>query len=65
MLNITTPKAIIIGFALVALSITSLPYQSFLVSPAKAEWSMYDLRRIEGSLDGIANAVDGISISCN
>ena len=34
--NITTPKAILIGFTFVALSIMSLPYHSFIISPANA-----------------------------
>ena len=36
MKNLTTPQAILCGFALIALAIASLPYSSNLVSPAQA-----------------------------
>ena len=36
MKNLTTPQAILCGFALIALAIASLPYSSSVVSPAQA-----------------------------
>ena len=36
MKNLTTPQAILCGFALIALAIASLPYSSNIVSPAHA-----------------------------
>ena len=36
MTNLTTPQAILCGFALIALAIASLPYSSSVVSPAQA-----------------------------
>ena len=36
MKNLTTPQAILCGFALIALAIASLPYSSDIVSPAQA-----------------------------
>ena len=36
MKNLTTPQAILCGFALIALAIASIPYSSSIVSPAQA-----------------------------
>lgn len=36
MKNLTTPQAILCGFALVALAIASIPYSSNIISPAQA-----------------------------
>ncbi len=36
MKNLTTPQAILCGFALIALAIASIPYSSSVVSPAQA-----------------------------
>ena len=36
MKNLTTPQAILCGFALIALAIASLPYSSNVVTPAHA-----------------------------
>ena len=36
MKNLTTPQAILCGFALIALAIASIPYSSSIVSPARA-----------------------------
>ena len=36
MKNLTTPQAILCGFALIALAIASIPYSSNIVSPAQA-----------------------------
>ena len=36
MKNLTTPQAILCGFALIALAIASIPYSSSVVSPAHA-----------------------------
>ena len=37
MQNLTTPQAILCGFALVALAIASIPYSSNIVTPAHAK----------------------------
>ena len=37
MKNLTTPQAILCGSALIALAITSLPYSSNIVTPARAD----------------------------
>ena len=37
MKNLTTPQAILGGFALIALAIASIPYSSNIVTPAQAE----------------------------
>ena len=44
MTNLTTPQAILCGFALIALAIASLPYSSNIVSPARAKSS--DVQRV-------------------
>ena len=36
MKNLTTPQAVLCGFALIALAIASIPYSSNIVSPAQA-----------------------------
>ena len=36
MKDLTTPQAILCGFALIALAIASIPYSSNIVSPAQA-----------------------------
>ncbi len=36
MKNLTTPQAILCGFALIALAIASIPYSSNIVTPAQA-----------------------------
>ena len=36
MKNLTTPQAILCGFALIALAIASIPYSSNIVTPAHA-----------------------------
>ena len=37
MLKLTTPKSILIGFALIALSIASIPYSNLIVPKAYAD----------------------------
>ena len=39
MKNLTTPKAILCGLALIALAIASIPYSPNIVSPARAKSS--------------------------
>ena len=36
MKNLTTPQAVLCGFALIALAIASIPYSSNIVTPAHA-----------------------------
>jgi hypothetical protein len=61
MKELTTPKAILIGFFMVAVSIASLPYEGFIVKPAHAELSSYDLNGIESALESIASALRSIA----
>jgi len=62
MFNLTTPKAILLGFFLVAISIASLPYSAGMyVSDAQA--AEYNLLGIELELTRIRSAIN--SISCN
>jgi hypothetical protein len=58
MTKLTTPKAVLIGFVLIALSIASLPYT---IKPANAELYSYSFQGIENSLNGIARSLDGIA----
>ena len=37
MSNLTTPKAVLVGFLLLALAIASLPYSARIITPAKAQ----------------------------
>ena len=54
MTKLTTPKAVLIGFFLIALSIASLPYS---IKPANAELYGYELSGIADGLYAIADAV--------
>ena len=57
MTKLTTPKSILIGFALIALSIASIPYSNLIVPRAYAD--DYDvINRILYCIDG-----SGISLS--
>ena len=59
MKNLTTPKAVLIGFALIALSIISIPYSTYAVAQGM------DLNNIEMGINnlamGINNLFDAIS----
>ena len=47
MIKLTTPKSILIGFALIALSIASIPYSNLIVPKAYADvagMDYYDLK---------------------
>ncbi len=47
MTKLTTPKSILIGFALIALSIASIPYSNLIVPKAHADvagMNYYDLK---------------------
>ena len=65
MKKLTTPKAILIGFFMVAVSIASLPYEGFIIKTAHAELEGYDLRGVESSLDGIAESIRYLANSIN
>ena len=57
---LTTPKAVLIGFFLIALSIASLPYS---IKPANAELYGYDVSGIEGGLYAIASSINMVAMS--
>jgi hypothetical protein len=61
MKELTTPKAILIGFFMVAVSIASLPYEGVLVKQAHAELSGSDLWGIEKKLSSIETALLSIA----
>lgn len=57
MFNLTTPKAILLGFFMIAISIASLPYSSnILIRDAQALSGM-DFLGIENGLNAIARAI--------
>ena len=58
MTKLTTPKAVLMGFFFIALSIASLPYS---IKPANAELYSYSFLGIENSLKAIARSLDGIA----
>jgi hypothetical protein len=60
MTKLTTPKAVLIGFFLIALSIASLPYS---IKPANAELYGYDVSGIEGGLYAIASSINMVAMS--
>lgn len=59
MFNLTTPKAIVIGFFFIALAIASIPYSAGIVSPALA----FETSGIETELHWIRRAIMGIDCS--
>ena len=65
MFNLTTPKAIVIGFFLVALAIASTPYSNIIVSPALAELDRADFDMFKKSLRGIERAISNFSACRN
>jgi len=68
MTKLTTPKSILIGFALIALSIASIPYSNLIVPKAYAGDSNV-IQRILYCLDHaniqLSGAVIGSSINLN
>ena len=52
MKNLTTPQAILCGFALIALAIASIPYSSNIVTPAHAAGGVHKVAicNTEGTL---------------
>jgi len=60
MKELTTPKAILIGFFMVAVSIASLPYEGFLVKPAHAMAGRYAAETVT-ALNEIVNRLDSIA----
>jgi len=57
MTKLTTPKAILIGFALIALSIASIPYSDLIVPKVYAD--DYDvIQRILYCIDGSSIQID-------
>jgi hypothetical protein len=65
MKNLTTPKAILYGFLLVAVSITTLPYSPKLISLAHAEFTNRDTTIMDRGFSGITNAIRNISACRN
>ena len=64
MTKLTTPKSILIGFALIALSIASIPYSNLIVPKAYA--GDYDvIERILFCIDGSRITNGRLSTYCN
>ena len=71
MTKLTTPLATLLGFALIALSIASIPY---LIKPAHAAWDTSDslqfssltlaMMGIEMNLGNIASSINNAAESC-
>ena len=57
MKNLTTPQAILCGFALIALAIASLPYSSNVVTPAHANTGIQKVAICNKDGYGCANVV--------
>ena len=57
MTKLTTPKSILIGFALIALSIASIPYSNLIVPKAYADDS-YIVSRILYFIDQSSISID-------
>ena len=51
MTKLTTPKSILIGFALIALSIASIPYSNLIVPKAYADDDYYVISEILQCID--------------
>jgi len=51
MTKLTTPKSILIGFALIALSIASIPYSNLIVPKAYADDDYYVISEILSCID--------------
>jgi len=51
MTKLTTPRSILIGFALIALSIASIPYSNLIVPKAYAEVAGMDYYDLKGDYD--------------
>ena len=65
MTKLTTPKSILIGFALIALSIASIPYSNLIVPKAYAGDSNV-IQRILFCIDGSRISDSGrLSTYCN
>ncbi len=68
MTTLTTPKAILVGFALIALSIASLPYISQTIPQASAEYGTPSKIMFHGEIQrelrAVAEAVRNIR-ACN
>jgi len=61
MKNLTTPKAILFGFSLVAFSIASLPYSSTVINQAQAELSRQDQRLFKSQFTIIKFAIRDVA----
>jgi len=61
MSELTTPKAVLIGFFLIAISIATLPItSSMLIRDASADLGLSDFRMFSEKLDNIASAITRI-----
>jgi hypothetical protein len=65
MKNLTTPKAILYGFLLVAVSIMTLPYAPKLISPAHAVFDSVDYKMLRSGFSNITSAIRNISACRN
>ena len=62
MSELTTPKAVLIGFFLIAISIATLPItSSMLIRNVSAELSYTDYQMLEKKLENIAAEISGIN----
>ena len=65
MTKLTTPKAVLIGFLLIALSIASIPYSNLIVPKAYADDDSYVISRILYCIDGSRITNGRLSTYCN
>lgn len=70
MKNLTTPKAVLIGFALIALSIIFIPYSPYIITPAVAQSMELNtisggINNISGGINNLYDAITGISACRN
>jgi len=64
MTKLTTPKSILIGFALIALGIASIPYSNLIVPKAYADVSGMDYLDFKNDNDFKKQVKRVLSLSC-
>ena len=64
MTKLTTPKSILIGFALIALSIASIPYSNLIVPKAHADVAGMDYLDLRNDNDFKKAVKRVVSLSC-
>ena len=65
MMKLTTSRSILIGFALIALSIASIPYSNLIVPKAYADDDSYVISRILFCIDGSRITNGRLSTYCD